>query len=91
MGVRMRRSEPRSWNLIIAGEFALDADTLQVSVQSGVVTLTGIVERTDIALRLVARVRHAEGVVATRDRLSVGEVVDASGPASDPRPTATHG
>ncbi len=59
-------------DIIIAGEFALDPAGFQVGVRSGVVTLTGVVERADIALPLIARIRHAEGVVATRDRLSIG-------------------
>ena len=67
-------------DVIIAGEFALDPDSFKVSVQSGIVTLTGPVERADIGLQLVARIRHAGGVVATRDRLSVPEAGDASGP-----------
>ena len=40
---------------------------------SGIVTLSGEVERPEIALELLARIRHVEGVVATRDRLSIGE------------------
>jgi CBS domain-containing protein len=58
---------------IIAGEFALDPDGFGVTVKSGVVTLTGVVERMETALRLLARVRHTEGVVAARDRLVVAE------------------
>jgi CBS domain-containing protein len=75
-------------DVIIASEFALDPGNFQVSVKSGVLTLTGLVERTDIALRLVARIRHAEGVVFTRDRLSVRDAGTASGPVLAPRPAA---
>jgi CBS domain-containing protein len=55
---------------IIAGEFGLDPRSLEVTVTSGVVTITGTVDRRETALNLLARVRHAEGVVSVRDRLS---------------------
>jgi CBS domain-containing protein len=58
---------------ILAGEFALDPDQFEVTVTSGVVTLSGEVERPETALELLARIRHVEGVVGTRNRLSVGE------------------
>ena len=56
---------------IIAREFRLDSAELEVTVSSGVVTLAGPVARLDTALALLSRVRHAEGVVAIRDRLLV--------------------
>jgi CBS domain-containing protein len=56
--------------LIASEEFGLDPDEFDVTVRSGVVTICGQVDRRDIALRLLARVRHAEGVVGIRDRLS---------------------
>jgi CBS domain-containing protein len=56
---------------IMAGEFGLDPGTFGVTVNCGIVTITGMVEREDTALELVARVRHAEGVVAVRDRLTI--------------------
>ena len=58
---------------IIAGEFGLDAASFDVAVAAGVVTLTGPLDRQDTALELLVRVRHAEGVVAVRDRLLVTE------------------
>ena len=58
---------------IIAGEFSLGPGDLEVNVASGIVTLTGLMERRDTALELLARIRHAEGVVAVRDRLVVAE------------------
>ncbi len=58
---------------IIAQEFSLEPAEFEVTVLSGVVTLTGPMARLDSALALLARVRHAEGVVAVRDRLSVAE------------------
>jgi CBS domain-containing protein len=54
---------------IIFQEFALDAERLDVSVRSGIVTISGVVDRRDAALALLARVAHAEGVVAVRDRM----------------------
>jgi CBS domain-containing protein len=58
---------------IIAGEFGLDAAEFEVTVSSGVVTLAGPLARLETALDLLVRVRHAEGVVAIRDRFIVGE------------------
>ncbi len=58
---------------IIAGEFRLDSAPFEVTVAAGVVTLAGPLPRMDTALALLARVRHAEGVVAVRDRLMVAE------------------
>ena len=50
-------------------EFALDSASLDITVRSGVVTLGGQIDRRQTALTLLARVRHAEGVVSVRDRL----------------------
>ncbi len=61
---------------IMAGEFAISPDDVETSVWSGVVTLSGSVPRQEIALELVARIRHAEGVVAVRDRLAVGQPIE---------------
>ena len=58
---------------ILAAEFALDPAEVEVTVASGVVTVSGEVERPETALELLARIRHVEGVVGTRNRLSVGE------------------
>lgn len=54
---------------VVAGEFGLDPDSLDITVRSGVVTLTGEIDGRDIALRLLARIRHAEGVIGVRDCL----------------------
>jgi CBS domain-containing protein len=61
---------------LIADDSALDAARLEVTVRSGIVTLTGAVPGREIALRLLARVRHADGVVAARDRLSYPSAAD---------------
>lgn len=52
---------------ILAGEFGLDPAGFDVAVSSGVVTLTGPMDRHDWALELVARIRHLDGVVAVLD------------------------
>ncbi len=58
---------------VIIREFGLDAAAFEVRVAGGVVTLFGPLDKQDTALELLARVRHAEGVVAVRDRLLVVE------------------
>ncbi len=58
---------------VIAGEFGLDPAEFDVTVAAGVVTLAGPLARLQTALEMLARVRHAEGVVAVRDRLLVAE------------------
>jgi len=58
---------------VIAPEFGLDAAEFEVTVMSGVVTIAGPVPRLETALSLLARIRHAEGVVAVRDRLVIPE------------------
>jgi CBS-domain-containing membrane protein len=48
-------------------EFGLNPDNFDVSVSSGIVMIEGRVDRSDTALRLLARIRHSEGVVGIRD------------------------
>jgi len=55
---------------VICGQFCLDPELLVVSVKSGIVTITGSVERRADALGLLGEIRHVEGVVGVRDRLS---------------------
>jgi len=55
---------------VIVGEFGLDPEMFVVTVGSGIVTVTGAVERRSDALSLLATIRHLEGVVGVRDRLS---------------------
>lgn len=54
---------------VIAGEFALDPSLFDVTVKSGIVTITGSVDRRAAALSLLGAARYVEGVVAVRDRL----------------------
>ncbi len=55
--------------VVVDEEFALDPASLDITVRSGVVTLGGLIDERATALRLLGRVRHAEGVVGVRDRL----------------------
>jgi CBS domain-containing protein len=57
--------------VIMAGEFGLDPYDFDATVASGIVTVSGVVESQEAAVELLARIRHAEGVVAVRDRLAV--------------------
>ena len=54
---------------IIARDFALDPDSFDVQVTSGIVTITGQVENQAVAQHLLGALRHAEGVVGVRSRL----------------------
>jgi len=54
---------------VIVGEFGFEELLFDVTVKSGVVTLTGPVAKRAVALSLVATIRYVEGVVAVRDRL----------------------
>jgi CBS-domain-containing membrane protein len=55
---------------VIARDFALDPNAFLVTVTSGIVTITGLVERRAIARELADAVRRVEGVVSVRDRVS---------------------
>lgn len=55
---------------VIVAEFALDPTAFGVSVSCGIVTITGQVESRAIAPLVLTAIRHAEGVVGVRDRLS---------------------
>lgn len=56
---------------IIVRDLSLDPGAVDVTVRSGIVTITGQVESRAIAVRLIGALRHAEGVVDVRDRLSL--------------------
>jgi CBS domain-containing protein len=55
---------------IIAGDFALDPQVFEVQVRAGIVTIIGQAESKDAASRLLDAIRHVEGVIKVRDRLS---------------------
>lgn len=54
---------------VIAGQFGLDPGAVEVTVSSGIVTVSGPVNRRETAMRLLEAIRHSDGVVAVRDRL----------------------
>jgi CBS-domain-containing membrane protein len=54
---------------VIAGRFRLDPLAFEVTVKSGIVTMSGQAESRTVALNLLSAVLHVEGVVAVRDRL----------------------
>jgi CBS domain-containing protein len=60
---------------VAADEFGVCAADLDVTISSGVVTLAGTVASPRTELDLAARLRHVEGVVAVRDRLTVGQPI----------------
>ncbi len=55
---------------VLLGEFLVDPKAFDVKVGSGIVTLTGMPETNEVGHEIVAQVRHVQGVVAVRDRLS---------------------
>jgi predicted transcriptional regulator len=55
---------------VIAGKFALDPAAFEVTVTSGIVTITGQMEDHDVARQLIDAVRHVEGIIQVRDRVS---------------------
>lgn len=55
---------------VISREFGLDPAAFEVTVSSGIVTISGPVRDRDTARRLLETIRHSEGVVAVRDRLT---------------------
>jgi CBS domain-containing protein len=58
---------------VITAEFGMTASAFDVTVASGIVTISGLVEQPGAALALVARLRRVEGVVAVRNHVSVGQ------------------
>ncbi len=67
---------------VIGDEFLVHPDALLVRVKDGVVTLTGVPENNELGHEIVRRVRHVQGVVAVRDRLSYPDTypVGTAGP-----------
>lgn len=55
---------------IVAGELALGPDAFDVSVTSGIVTITGQAPSHAVAIQLVDAVRHVEGIVSVRNRIT---------------------
>ena len=55
---------------IIAAEFALDPSAFDVAVTSGIVTVTGQAANRAVARQLTEAVRHVEGAVEVRERIT---------------------
>jgi CBS domain-containing protein len=55
---------------VIVQDFLADPSQFSVTVQAGVVTLEGNPETASLGHDLVRKIRHVQGVVAVRDRLS---------------------
>ena len=55
---------------VLHGEFLIDPKEFKVKVKDGVVTLEGQAGTAVLGQEIVRRVRHVQGVVAVRDRLS---------------------
>jgi len=55
---------------LILGTYQFDPDRFTVTVKDGIVTIEGTPETTPAGLDIIGAVRHMEGVVAVRDRLS---------------------
>jgi CBS domain-containing protein len=55
---------------IMLNQFLTDPNAVQVTVENGVVTLSGVPETSSAGHQIVDQARHAQGVVAVRDRLS---------------------
>jgi CBS-domain-containing membrane protein len=58
---------------VLTGDFGFDEQMFVITVNSGVVTITGPVGKRAVALSLLAAIRYVEGVVSVRDRLSYPE------------------
>jgi CBS domain-containing protein len=54
---------------IMLDQFLVDPTALRVTVENGVVTMTGTPEVSSVGHEVVDRIRHVQGVVAVRDRL----------------------
>jgi CBS domain-containing protein len=55
---------------VIGGEFKADPARFTVAVQDGIVTIGGNPETAALGRDIIGRVRHVQGVVAVRDRLT---------------------
>ena len=55
---------------VLLGEFLADPQAYHVTVTDGIVTLSGRPETSETGQEIVRRVRHVQGVVAVRDRLT---------------------
>jgi len=74
-------------NHVILSEFIQDPRQYVVQVKDGIVTLSGAPDTSQQGHDMVARIRHVQGVVAVRDRLTypVDDVPMTAGPLFVPR------
>lgn len=73
LGVFGRADADIRWEVldkVILREFLADPSAYSVTVQDGVVTLTGRPETAEVGHGIVFAVRHIEGVVGVHDQLS---------------------
>jgi CBS-domain-containing membrane protein len=62
-------------NDIIGAEFGLDQERVAVIVRFGVVTVAGSVPSGAVAFRILDAIKHLEGVVGVRNRISYPEKI----------------
>ena len=55
---------------LILGTFLCDSDRFTVTVRNGIVTIKGTPETSQVGLDIISAIRHMEGVVFVRDRIS---------------------
>ena len=55
---------------LLAKEFTVNPDDYAVTVKGGIVTVKGKPETGEVGREIVGRIRHVQGVVAVRDRLT---------------------
>jgi len=74
-------------NQVILSEFIQDPRQYTVQVKDGIVTLAGAPDTSRQGRDMITRVRHVQGVVAVRDRLSypADDISMAAGPLFMPR------
>jgi CBS domain-containing protein len=68
---------------VIIGTVLTDPDRFTVTVKDGIVTIEGTPENASVGRDIIAEIKHVEGVVAVRDRLTY--------PPKDPRPIPVSG
>ncbi len=55
---------------VIRGEFGADPDRFSVAVTDGIATVAGTAESASLGREIIGRIRHVQGVVSVRDRLT---------------------
>jgi CBS domain-containing protein len=65
---------------VLLGSFLVDPQGFDVTVRDGIVTVGGRPETDEVGHEIISAVRHVEGVVAVRDRLSYTGNHEAAAP-----------